>query len=127
MCDYANYMNAKEERAERIESIEERCNRIADSKHFDGEISDGIHTLAEMIVGLAKDGKGQRAKAIEELAELIEVLSDNKRAMGDRYMSLAEEIADAEIMIQQIIHYAGISRDTINKMKDLKLIRQESR
>lgn len=66
------------------------------------------------VIATALHGFGaenQKVKCIEELAELQKELCKDLIGQGSRF-HVAEEIADVEILLEQMkIHY-GISRDT---------------
>lgn len=69
----------------------------------------------------------QKAKTIEELAELIvaiqkNLLSDNDGLSGE----VLEEIADVQIMILQLLSYAG-EFSKVYKIMDQKIERQLNR
>lgn len=72
---------------------------------------------------------------MEECAELIQAINKHKRDF--RYMSnetnqkrvdhIAEEIADVEIMIQQVEHLLGIDKKKVEEAKIHKITRQKVR
>lgn len=62
--------------------------------------------------------KAQVIKACEELAELIKALCKWQNGQGDKE-NIAEEIADVQVMIEQLILIFGIEK------RDLTLIRSE--
>lgn len=98
-----------------------RVSEIALFYGYDGELADEVSTLAQLIVSLAKKGSGQKAKAIEELAELIQALAE------DDYQGIVEESADVWIMLEQIACLKGIPDDSIERWINEKLTRQERR
>ena len=63
--------------------------------------------------------------AVEELSELQKELCKMLRGSGDR-SALAEEIADAKIMIEQVIKGFGLKQET-EEWRRLKLERLERR
>lgn len=65
--------------------------------------------------------KNQKAKAIEELEELIAAICEEDKN------HIAEEIADVEIMTTQLRLLYGISGFEINEIKDFKIKRQLER
>lgn len=68
----------------------------------------------------------------EETGELVQVtskllrLSDMEK-LGEMKEHLAEEIADVQIMIEQVLRYYGITSGMINRQKVMKLIRLANR
>lgn len=69
--------------------------------------------------------KAQLTVAIEELAELIKEISKVKRGMGDMN-NLAEEIADVEIMCEQLRYIFDID-SVVDAWKESKLTRLANR
>ena len=65
--------------------------------------------------------KSQRAKAVEELAELIVAIANNDKT------NIIEEIADVEIMISSIRMMYNINPDAIDLVKAYKLERLKKR
>lgn len=75
----------------------------------------------------------QSTQCIEECAELIQAINKRRRIMGigqptkisktQSYKNLVEEIADVEVMLEQIIHLEGIERKEIDKIKKMKIKR----
>ena len=63
--------------------------------------------------------------AVEEMAELQKELTKILRGQGDSDR-LAEEVADAEIMIEQIRYFYGLGL-SVETVKELKLKRLEKR
>lgn len=63
----------------------------------------------------------QRIKAMEELAELIQALA--KYSIGQPKDDIVEEIADVEIMLEQLKFLLSISDEEINTMKKYKIRR----
>lgn len=125
-----------------MEKFDKRCEAIADQYGYEGELSAGIDVLSDLIVGLAKKGSGQRAKAIEELAELILALTklDTVSAEGEeewdseaikerveKMASIKEEMADVWIMLNQIAYILRIPGQELDWWIDAKLWRQECR
>lgn len=64
--------------------------------------------------------------ACEELAELIQAISKTLRG-GHGTDHLTEEIADVEIMMEQLETFYGIDRRRIDEVKRYKLERQLKR
>lgn len=63
----------------------------------------------------------------EEQAELFKAVSKHIRNPSNHdYTDLIEEIADVEIMQEQITHYYNITRKQINKIKKQKIKRLEN-
>lgn len=75
---------------------------------------------------LDKFGDKQIIVAIEELSELQKELC---KYLRDKYNeeNLIEEIADVEIMLEQIRIYFDLDEKEINKIKDFKLERTKER
>lgn len=77
----------------------------------------------------------QSNQLIEECAELIQAINKHKRAQGslkeERYNiafdNLLEEIADVEIMLEQIKHLLEIPEEDILAMKTCKINRTKER
>lgn len=70
---------------------------------------------------------------MEECAELIQAVNKHKRAMvsgkdiKEAVYKLTEEIADVELMIDQIKHLLKISDEAIDDFKDYKIERTRKR
>ena len=70
---------------------------------------------------------------MEECAELIQAMNKHKRAMAsgkgmfEAIEQLTEEIADVELMIEQIRHMTGIKNMTVNNIKCRKINRTRER
>lgn len=73
-------------------------------------------------------GEAQLDIAQEELAELIQAISKYRRNKGkiERF-HCEEEIADVEIMLQQVMWIIGTDRKTIDEWKEYKIERQLGR
>lgn len=76
----------------------------------------------------------QEVQAVQELSELICVLTRRPDQRGETYaQALADEIADCEIMIEQIRRLHCIKREEIERRiyskidRQLKIISQEKR
>lgn len=69
----------------------------------------------------------QTRQTIEELNELAVAISKVHRhgLTADRISAVTSEIADVQIMLEQMKIIFGISEEDINKMKQLKLKRIE--
>ena len=63
----------------------------------------------------------QKEKAIEELSELQQALARDLQGEGDR-ANIVEEIADALVMIAQLVLIYGIHRD-VERVADAKVNR----
>ena len=68
----------------------------------------------------------QVAVAIEELSELQKELCKSLRCKAN-FDNMTEEIADVEIMLEQMKIYFGISSEEIEGMKKLKIKRTKER
>lgn len=72
----------------------------------------------------------QNNQAIQECAELIHILTEiNRKGLGDaewRCLDLAEEIADVEIMIDQLKYLYGLGR-MVKRNRRGKIARQLAR
>lgn len=66
-------------------------------------------------------GRRQQIKAMEELAELIQALA--KYSIGQPKDDIVEEIADVEIMLEQLKFLLSISDEEIDTMKKYKIRR----
>lgn len=66
----------------------------------------------------------QTGKTIEELAELIQVLARNDFSESDRNMSrFVEELADVEIMLEQMKYLLSIPEAELKSIKNYKIMR----
>lgn len=63
----------------------------------------------------------QSTKAMEELAELIQAVSKSERK------AILEEIADACVMIEQLMYFHDISIEEVEAVMDIKIARQIQR
>ena len=82
----------------------------------------------EYLYSLARDKWGDDAQltvAIEELSELIKEICKIKRGIGDD-VTLAEEIADVEIMCEQLRYIFNIDL-AVDTWKESKLTRLADR
>lgn len=70
--------------------------------------------------------ESQLHQLMEECCELASEASHSAR-QGSLRINMISEIADVEIMIEQIIYLYGIDRDDITDVKLEKLIRQWNR
>jgi len=86
-----------------------------------------IHKIAEYY-GL----NPQMDVLIEEMAELIKALSKYKRITNvycpkivkeDAIANIAEEIADVEIMLEQVKYLLNITQGDIERIKEKKVLR----
>lgn len=78
----------------------------------------------------------QKDQCIEECAELIQALNKYSRANGkgksvtigtaEAVLNVIEEIADVEVMIEQMVHLLGIRRVDIETVKMQKIVRTET-
>lgn len=71
---------------------------------------------------LSNYGDAQIIVAIEELSELQKELCKSLRS-NYNYGNIVEEIADVEIMLEQMKIYFEISEDEIEEMKEIKIKR----
>ena len=75
----------------------------------------------------------QSIMLMEECAELIQAVSKHKRALAngkgidEAVEKITEEIADVELMLEQIKHLLRISEDAIDDFKDYKVDRTMKR
>lgn len=85
-------------------------------------MTDKIHTLAD------RNGLYVAMDILqEECAELIQAVSKHRRMINSSsYVNLAEEIADVEVMIEQIKYLLG-NDDLVLNWKDIKVRRQMER
>ncbi len=88
--------------------------------------------LTERVIADHYGCEAQGNQLIEECAELIQSMNKYKRAKTKQEKkvaldSLKEEIADVEIMIDQMRYLLGISEDDIKGIKSFKLRRTVSR
>jgi NTP pyrophosphatase (non-canonical NTP hydrolase) len=65
----------------------------------------------------------QSGKAVEELVELAEVLIKAVNKKSVQMDSLYEEIADVEIMLEQLKQMYDIDRDRLEQIKNMKIER----
>lgn len=75
---------------------------------------------------IAKYGKLQLVIAIEEMSELTKEISKDLRGKGNRE-HIIEEMADVQLMLDQIKEYYNISQDDIYKIKRKKILRTQQR
>jgi NTP pyrophosphatase (non-canonical NTP hydrolase) len=88
----------------------------------------------EQLYSLAIDFWGQDAQidmCVEEASELIQAICKYKRANGPQkveaaILHIAEEVADVEIMLEQLKLMLGIE-EQVNIEKDFKMTRLEDR
>lgn len=71
-------------------------------------------------------GKQQVIVAIEELSELQKELCKSLRS-NYNYGNIVEEIADVEIMLEQMKIYFEINENEIEEMKEIKIKRTKER
>jgi len=91
------------------------------------DIKQECHNIADTYGYPAQSGQ-----LIEECAELIQAISKYKRAKTAEEQHVAfshylEEIADVEIMLEQVKYLIGIKEDELEGIKEYKLHRQLSR
>lgn len=88
----------------------------------DGEIKQLLDNRPELYhIALCTFGLlGQLDVATEEMAELIKELSKFKRG-EDNLHKIAEEVADVEIMLEQIKQYFDFNKDYMKEVKNKKL------
>lgn len=81
--------------------------------------------------------EAQSNQLIEECAELIQAINKHKRVMRNRKSvnmtlkeainNVSEEIADVEIMLEQIKYLLGINEQYIDTIKEMKINRTSQR
>ena len=81
--------------------------------------------------------ENQSNQLIEECAELIQAVNKYRRASGKgqktstefkiAFMNIIEEVADVEVMLEQIKYLLNISEEQIEAIKHYKQIRTETR
>ena len=79
----------------------------------------------------------QKDQCIEECAELIQALNKYSRASGkgqatdmsveEALKNVIEEVADVEVMLEQIIYLLNIGRIQVEIMKMQKILRTETK
>lgn len=122
------------ERYESIDIVKEACRmgmEALKAQATKARLSGEMHRIAEHY-GL----KAQSDLLIEETAELTKALSKFYRVFIDDYQkpskpiteaeaiaNITEEIADVEIMLEQVKYMFGISYDTIEDIKEKKVKR----
>lgn len=93
------------------------------SKPYYGEATGLLYDLAMEKYGIS----AQTVVLCEECSEVIKAASKllryGKKNRQDLVEAFAEEIADAEIMMEQLTRYYGIDRDTIEQYKFAKRCR----
>lgn len=87
------------------------------------EIKANCHSIAEHY-----GYEGQSAQLTEECAELIQAINKYRRARDSMcrqraYAGIVEELADVEIMLEQVKHLLGITERQINAIKEQKIER----
>ena len=92
-------------------------------KQLEKENQNPIKVYAKL---LKKYGDAQIIVAIEELSELQKELCKALRNKSN-YDNIVEEIADVEIMLEQMKIYFEISEDEIEEMKEIKTKRTKER
>ena len=113
--------NEKQERWSEADFYAGKASAFGDVKiliektHKENEVNLGVTTIADYY-GL----ESQKSKCIEELHELIEAIESGSRG------HTAEEIADVEIMLEQI-KYLWDFEATVNQVKAFKIQRQLGR
>ena len=75
---------------------------------------------------IAKYGKLQLVIAIEEMSELTKEISKDLRGKGKRE-NIVEEMADVQLMLDELKEYYNISQEEIYKVKRKKIIRTQHR
>lgn len=75
---------------------------------------------------IEKYGEKQLIVAIEELSELQKEVCKHLRGKGNRE-HIIEEIADVEIMLEQLKYYFSISYEEVDEIKKYKLERTKER
>ena len=95
--------------------ISEELKRVADYYGYEEQSNQLIEECAELIQALNKyrrsGGKGQKTDIRTDLA----------------FFNIVEEVADVEVMLEQIKYLLKISEDDILAVKQLKAVRQRNR
>jgi NTP pyrophosphatase (non-canonical NTP hydrolase) len=96
-------------------AISEELKKVADYYGYEEQSNQLIEECAELIQAINKyrraGGKGQKTDTRVELA----------------FFNIIEEIADVEVMLDQIKYLLNISEDDILTVKELKAVRQRNR
>ena len=71
-------------------------------------------------------GEAQIVVAVEEVSELQKELCKYLRKKGNKH-NLAEEMADVEIMLEQMKMYFHIENESIEQIKEQKIERTKNR
>lgn len=105
------------------EKLEKKAFEIADYYNPNEQIDVLIEEMSELTKALLKNRRARKAllenrrSGKGQALELIKVTQEN----------IVEEIADVEIMIQQLTHYLGDSKQEVIKVMEEKLDRQLKR
>ena len=75
---------------------------------------------------ISKYGEKQLIVAIEELSELQKEVCKDLRGTGDRE-HIIEEMADVQLVLDELKEYYGISQEEIYRIKRAKMLRTEKR
>ena len=75
---------------------------------------------------ISKYGEKQLIVAIEELSELQKEVCKDLRGKGDRE-HIIEEMADVQLVLDELKEYYGISQEEIYRIKRAKMLRTEKR
>ena len=75
---------------------------------------------------ISKYGKLQLIIAIEEMSELQKEICKDLRGKGKRE-HIIEEMADVQLILDELKEYYGISQEEIYKVKRAKMLRTEKR
>ena len=73
---------------------------------------------------IAKYGKLQLVIAIEEMSELTKEISKDLRGKGNRE-HIIEEMADVQLILDELKEYYNISQEDIYKVKRKKILRTQ--
>ena len=87
-----------------------------------GNVENRILTAAIKTYG----NDAQKKMALEEMSELQKEICKNWRGK-DNYAEIAEEIADVEIMLDQLKMIFGISERQLSKFRNEKVMRLKER
>lgn len=75
---------------------------------------------------ISKYGKLQLVVAVEEMSELQKEICKDLRGKGNRE-HIIEEMADVQLVLDELKEYYGISQEEIYRVKRAKMLRTEKR
>lgn len=75
---------------------------------------------------ISKYGKLQLVVAVEEMSELQKEICKDLRGKGNRE-HIIEEMADCQLILDELKEYYGISQEEIYRVKRAKMLRTEKR